>query len=46
MNSTAFTVRYNDEVVWTVDVVPWGIVFNSSEPYNILNLDHLYRPKK
>jgi hypothetical protein len=46
MNSTAFRVRYNDQDVWSVDVVPWGIVFNNNEPYNILNLDHLYRPKK
>lgn len=46
MNSTAFQVRYDEQAVWTVDVVPWGVVFNNSEPYNLLNLDHLYRPRK
>ncbi|HEY3966604.1 MAG TPA: hypothetical protein VGM05_18730 [Planctomycetaceae bacterium] len=46
MNSTAFRVRYKDQDAWAVEVVPWGIVFNNREPYNILNLDHLYRPKK
>jgi hypothetical protein len=45
MNSTAFQVTYKDELAWAVDVVPWGVVFNNSEPYNILNLDHLSPPK-
>ena len=46
MNSTAFRVRYDDQDVWSVDVLPWGIVLNNNEPYNLLNLDHLHRPKK
>jgi hypothetical protein len=46
MNSTAFQVRFDDQEVWAVQVVPWGVVFNNDEPYNILNLDHLHRPKK
>jgi hypothetical protein len=45
MNSTAFNVTYKDEQAWAVEVVPWGVVFNNSEPYNILNLDHLSPPK-
>jgi hypothetical protein len=45
MNSTAFSVTYKDKEAWAVEVVPWGIVFNNSEPYNILNLDHLSPPK-
>jgi len=45
MNSTAFRAEYKQKQIWNVDVVPWGIVFNSSEPYNILNLDHLHPPK-
>lgn len=46
MNSTVFRVRYKDQDVWSVDVVPWGVVFNNNEPYNLLNLDHVYQPKK
>jgi hypothetical protein len=46
MNSTIFKVNYKDKEVWSVDVVPWGVVFNNREPYNILNLDHFYPPKK
>jgi hypothetical protein len=46
MNSTIFKVNYRDKEVWSVDVVPWGVVFDNSEPYNILNLDHFYPPKK
>jgi hypothetical protein len=46
MNSTAFKVTYRDQEVWAVDVLPWGIVLNASEPYNLLSLDHLYPPKK
>jgi hypothetical protein len=46
MNSTAFHVRYDDREEWSVEVVPWGVVFNNKEPYNVLNLDHLYRPQK
>ena len=46
MNSTAFSVKYKDNEVWAVEVLPWGIVLNSSEPYNLLSLDHLYPPKK
>jgi hypothetical protein len=45
MNSTAFSVTYKDKEAWSVEVVPWGVVFNNSEPYNILNLDHLSPPK-
>jgi len=45
MNSTEFRVSYKDKEVWAVEVVPWGDVFNNSEPYNILNLDHLSPPK-
>ena len=46
MNSTIFKVNYRDKEVWSVDVVPWGVVFSNSDPYNILNLDHFYPPKK
>jgi hypothetical protein len=46
MNSTVFKVRYRDQPVWETEVLPWGVVFNNSEPYNILNLDHFYPPKK
>lgn len=46
MNSTAFRVRYDEQDVWTAEVLPWGIVFNNNEPYNLLNLDHVYRPQK
>ncbi len=46
MNSTAFKVTYKDNEVWAVDVLPWGIVLNSSEPYNLLSLDQLYPPRK
>ena len=46
MNSTAFKVTYKDQEVWAVDVLPWGVVLNSSEPYNLLSLDHLSPPKK
>ncbi len=45
MNSTEFHVSYKDKEVWTVEVISWGTVFNNSEPYNILNLDHLSPPK-
>jgi hypothetical protein len=45
MNSSEFRVSYKDKEVWAVEVVPWGVVFNNSEPYNILNLDHLSPPK-
>ena len=49
--TTSDSVRENGELpgpglVWAVDVVPWDVVFNNNEPYNLLNLDHLYRPKK
>ena len=44
MNSTAFHVKYNDLDVWAVEVLPWSVVFNNNEPYNLLNLDHLYQP--
>jgi hypothetical protein len=46
MNSTIFKVNYREKEVWAVDVIPWGIVLNNREPYNILNLDHFYAPKK
>jgi hypothetical protein len=46
MNSTIFKVNYRDKEVWAVDVVPWGVVFSNRDPYNILNLDHFYAPKK
>jgi hypothetical protein len=46
MNSTAFKVTYKDQEVWAVDVLPWGVVLNSSEPYNLLSLDHISPPKK
>ena len=46
MNSTIFKVAYNDKEVWSTEVLPWGVVLNNSEPYNLLNLDHLTPPKK
>lgn len=46
MNSTAFSVKFKDTEVWAVKVLPWGIVLNSREPYNLLSLDHLYPPRK
>jgi hypothetical protein len=46
MNSTAFKVTYKDQEVWAVEVLPWGVVLNSSEPYNLLSLDHISPPGK
>jgi len=46
MNSTAFKVTYKNQEVWAVDVLPWGVVLNSSEPYNLLSLDQISPPKK
>jgi hypothetical protein len=41
MNSTVFRVSYKNDEVWKTEVVPWGVVFDNRQPYNILNLDHL-----
>src|SRR5205085_10594892 len=38
MNSTAFNVRYLDRPVWQTEVLPWDVVLNNREPYNLLDL--------
>jgi hypothetical protein len=33
MNSVAFTLRYNDQEIWSVDVLPWSDVNGHRQPY-------------